>query len=153
MDRTEKLQIRQLDDVLASFKELRERHPPDSGWTNVVRETLGMSIQQLATRIGMSKTAVASAENNEARGTVQMDTLRRLADGLECDLVYAIVPRTSLQDSIEKQALKKAGLLVGRVSDTMELENQGVSDSERRIQIEEIAEEILQTKGRDFWNG
>ena len=152
MDWTEKLQIRQLDDVLTSFKDVRERRPPDTGWVNVVRETLGMSIQQLADRIGMSKTAVASAEKNEVKGSVQMDTLRRLADGLDCDLVYVIVPRTSLQESIEKQALKKAESLVGRVSASMELEDQGVSESERRIQIEETAEEILQRRGRDFWN-
>lgn len=152
MDHLDNLQIRQLDELLNAFADLRVRRPPSTGWVRTLREALGMSIRQLAERTGMSKTGVDSAEKNEARGSVQMDTLIRLADGLDCDLVYAIVPRTSLRESLEMQATKKARVMVGRVSDSMELEAQGVPEAERQQQVHELVRDYLQNRGRDFWD-
>jgi predicted DNA-binding mobile mystery protein A len=112
-----------------------------------------MSLRQLAARVGLSKTAAHSIETNELKGTVQLDSLRTLADGLDCELVYALVPRaTSLQETLERQAERIAERLVNRVSDSMELEAQGVDALERTRQIRELKADILRERGRDFWN-
>ncbi|NQV74149.1 helix-turn-helix domain-containing protein, partial [bacterium] len=58
-----------------------------------------MSIRQLAVRTELSKTSVASIESSEAKGKVQLDSLNKLAEGLNCRLVYALVPKTSLAQS------------------------------------------------------
>jgi len=111
-----------------------------------------MTARQLAARAGKSQTTVLSTERNEASGTVQLDTLQSLADVLDCDLVYALVPRTSLRERLERQACTIASKTVGRVSASMELEAQGVPEEERDRQIDGLAGEILSARKRDFWD-
>jgi predicted DNA-binding mobile mystery protein A len=111
-----------------------------------------MSVRQLAERAGLSKTSVASAEASEARGTVQLNSIQRLAEAMDCRLVYAIVPNDSLRHAIEEQAERRAARLVAQVSDSMELEEQGVSREEKRRQVRDLADEVLRSRGRDFWD-
>jgi len=153
MSNLDDLRLRQLDETLARFQALRKTQIPKQGWARTVRQALGMSLRQLAERTGISKTAVTSAESFEAKGSVRLDSLRTLADGLGCELVYAIVPRTSLKNAVEEQALAAARNAVERVSRSMELELQGVDEDERRRQVAELAEELLRTRGREFWDG
>ncbi len=150
--RFDELRVRQLDEALAPFQDLRYRPAPRGGWLRTIREALGMSARQLAERTGKSKTTVLSTERNEASGAVQLDSLRHLADALDCDLVYAIVPRTSLRQRLDGQAHAIASQTVDRVSASMELEAQGVSEDERARQIDELAEEVLRARKRDFWD-
>jgi len=111
-----------------------------------------MSLRQVSQRAGLSKTSISSAEAGEARGTVQLNTLQRLADALDCDLVYALVPKSSLARTLEVQAEKKAAQRVGRVADSMELEAQGVPDGETERQVGELAGRLLRDRGRSFWD-
>ena len=150
--RFDELRVRQLDEALAPFQDLRHRPAPRGGWVRTIREALGMTARQLAARTGKSKTTVLSTERNEARGTVQLDSLQTLADALDCDVAYAIVPRTSLRERLDRQARTIASQTVGRVSASMELEAQGVPEAERARQIDELAEEILRARKRDFWD-
>ncbi len=152
MGRMEELAVRQLDDALKPFRKLSQSPPPPKGWAKAIREALGISVRQMSRRTGLSRTSISSAEAGEAKGTVQFDTLRRLADGLDCDLVYALVPRSSLARMLEGQAKKKAAQVVGRVANSMELEAQGVPEEERHRQIRELAATLLRDRGRDFWD-
>ena len=150
--RFDDLKIRQLDVVLTAFDSLKKRPTPDAGWIRTIREALGMSLRQLASRAQLSKNAVASAERSEAKGTIQLDTLRVLAEALDCELVYALVPRQSLSATIDNQAARISGALVGRVSESMELEDQGISVTERSRQFDELKQDIIRRRGRDFWD-
>ncbi len=152
MNRLEKLRIRQLDDTLNDLRGLGQCSAPEQGWVRTIRQALGMSIRQLAVRTELSKTSVASIESSEAKGTVQLDSLNKLAEGLNCRLVYALVPKTSLGQVLSDQAVAKATILVDQVSDSMDLEMQGVSDTEKKRQVLEMAEEMLRSPGRGFWN-
>jgi predicted DNA-binding mobile mystery protein A len=153
MGKMDDLRIRQLDEALAPFSErLRDRPPPATGWAKAIREALGISVRQMSRRTGLSRTSITSAEAGEARGTVQFDTLQGLADALDCDLVYALVPRTSLAQTLESQAHAKAAHLVGRVADSMKLEAQGVADEATERQASELAASLLRDRGRDFWD-
>lgn len=152
MGKMDDLRIRQLDEVLAHFTPLRHRPPPPNGWAKTIREALGISVRQMSRRAGLSRTSITSAEAGEARGTVQFDTLQGLADALDCDLVYALVPRTSLAKTLEAQARRKAVDLVGRVADSMKLEAQGVADEASERQVRELAATILRDRGRHYWD-
>ncbi|NNF29128.1 MAG: mobile mystery protein A [Gemmatimonadetes bacterium] len=152
MKRLTELRIRQLDEILAPFKALQARPRPEQGWARTIREALGMSRRQLGERIGLSYTSVSSIETHEAKGTVQLDSLRRLAEGMDCELVYALVPRDSLRTAIRDQARRVAESMVNRVSDSMDLELQSVAESERERAKREIAEGLASTRGRDFWD-
>ncbi len=150
--RFDELRVRQLDEALAPFQDLRNRPAPRLGWLRTIREALGMTARQLAARTGKSKTSVLSTERNEVSGTVQLNSLQNLADAMDCDVVYAIVPRTSLRERLERQACTIAAQTVGRVSASMELEAQGVPEEERARQIDALAEEVLRARKRDFWD-
>lgn len=151
MPKLNDLRLRQLDSALASAKALRFRPTPPEGWVRTIREALGMSLRQLASRAGLSKTSVAAVEKNEAKGSVQLDSLVRLADAMDCDLVYAIVPRDSLEGVVQAQATRAAERMVGSVADSMSLEDQATSEAERHQLVRELARRLRQGPG-SIWD-
>jgi predicted DNA-binding mobile mystery protein A len=121
-----------LDRRLAEWKELPSAVPP-RGWLRAIRDALAMSQADLASRIGVSRQRVDQLERAEVDGSIQLATLRRAAEALDCTLVYALVPRSSLEDTVRRQAEAVAGEDVTRVAQTMLLEGQtgGAADVER----------------------
>jgi predicted DNA-binding mobile mystery protein A len=98
------LDLQQLSTSLEKVKRaLTLQHPP-LGWLRTIRTALGMRTGQLGVRLGLSQPSVVRAEEREITGAITLSTLRRFASELDCDLVYFLVPRTSLQMSVEKQA-------------------------------------------------
>ena len=106
-----------------------------------------MSLRQLARRTGLSKTAVASIESNEAKGSVRLESLVRLADAMDCELVYAIIPRHSLEETLNRQTTLAAERIVRRVSDSMELEAQGTPSEEQARLVDEVADRLRESPG------
>ncbi|GLS32285.1 hypothetical protein SAMN04488498_106230 [Mesorhizobium albiziae] len=47
--------------------------------------------------LGIRPQSVEALEKFEANGSIKLDTLRRAAEALDCTLVYALVPNTSLE--------------------------------------------------------
>ena len=86
---------------------------PEGGWIREIRAALGMSGRQLAARMGLSQSAVSQLEQSELDGRVQLETLGRAAAALDCDLVYALVPRTSLEETVRTRARVLAGDTLG----------------------------------------
>lgn len=148
----EDLRIRQIDATLKPFQRAAGAAPPATGWVKTIRKTLGMSQRQLSERADLSTSAIQGVEGSEARGTVRMNSLKALANAMDCDLVYALVPRGSLKAIVERQAERIATGYVTRVSDSMDLEAQGVPAAERLRQVKAQMEEILRERGRDFWD-
>lgn len=110
-----------------------------------------MSLRQLARRADLSKNAVDSIERNEAKGSVRLESLARLAKAMDCEFVYAIVPRTSLEETMERQALHAAGLMVRGVADSMELEAQSTSREERDRLVQDLATR-LRNNPAEIWD-
>lgn len=146
------LRLRQVDSALRPFHELRGGKPPEKGWARTIREALGMSIRQMAERMGVAKTTAASLERNEASGAIQLDSLRRLGEALGCDLVYALIPRESLEETVRNRTRAVAAGRVRRVSESTELEEQGIPSSERERQIMELAERLWQEMPQELWD-
>jgi len=102
---------------------------PRLGWVRAVRDALGMSTRQLAARMKVAQPTVVQLEQSEERGTIQLATLRRAADAMNCDLVYALVPREgSLEATVLTQARRRASTVIDAVDRSMELEDQAVTD-------------------------
>ena len=124
--------------------------PPPHGWVRAIREALGMTTRQMGQRAGISAMSVTSLERSERAGTVQLDTLRKAADALNCDLVYALVPRDSLDETIFRQARKTAEQEVLRVDRTMRLEDQA-TDRDPDARVVQFANRLI-ASGR-VWRG
>ena len=120
---------------------------PRGGWVQAVREALGMSAADLARRMGTAQTTVLRLEAAERDARIQFDTLRRAAEALDCDVVYALVPRRPLEATIGDRARLKAGSLVGRVGHSMLLEDQQVLPTAARDQLDEQAALLIDRPG------
>ena len=99
----------QLDKTLTRFDSVFDLAPPSRGWIRAVRNALGMSGRQLARRLGLTQQSVARMEKDEIAGALTIKTLRRVAESLDCVLVYGIVPRESLESVVHDRARLIAG--------------------------------------------
>ena len=103
-----------------------------------------------ARRLGIRPQSVEALEKSEANGSIQLKTLRRAAEALDCTLVYALVPNTSLEGAVRERARKIAKRDLDRVVHTMKLEAQGTGDANLEARIEAYIRDVL--KERDMWN-
>ncbi|MFM1964849.1 MAG: hypothetical protein RL134_574 [Actinomycetota bacterium] len=136
-----------LDERTAKLASIAELPEPRTGWTRMVREALAMPAAVLAERLGVADTTVLRLEESERLGTAQINTLRRAADALDCDFVYAFVPRRPLEAQVLEQARARAEAEVGRIAHSMALEDQAVSPRETESLIEARTQEWLDKPG------
>ena len=119
---------------------------PKSGWIQAIRVALGMSATDLARRLSVGPSSVIRMESSEVDGTINLETLQKVADSLNCELVYALVPRSSLENSVKKRALSVAKHRLLSTQNTMALEQQGVGSNVLQKLIEREAENLLRTR-------
>jgi predicted DNA-binding mobile mystery protein A len=148
---TKRLRRRQIDQQLTTTT-MSEIIMPREGWIREVRTVLGMSARQLALRVGMGQPAIARLEKSEAMGNIEVKTLRRVAEGMNCRLVYAFIPQEKfLEETLRLRAQQTAERVLTRVEHTMTLEAQGSTPSDRQAQVQELAEELMRTMSREIW--
>ncbi len=144
--------IQQLDSFLTKLSDLFGiREIPARGWVHSIRTALGMTGTQLADRLGVSQSRVARIEQDELSGAVTLRTLKQAANALECDLVYALVPRDSLKTIIEQRAEKVANAQLQRVSRNMALEDQMPTQSQIDAMKEQLIQELLSENPKHLW--
>lgn len=146
------LKRKQLDDKLRGLRETNIPEVPRGGWAKAIRTALAMPSEALGRRIGVSQSAVIQLEQGEEAETITLASLRKLATGLDCDLVYALIPRTSLEEIVEEQALRRARSLVYTVSSSMELEQQAIPEQEKDRQVQALAKNLLVKPSTGFWD-
>jgi len=137
---------RRLDERLQTISST-EIPRPHRGWIRAVREALGMSTTELGRRMNITQQSVIDLERSEGRSTIQLDTLERAAAAMECELVYAIVPRTSLEEIVQARAHDKARQQLATVEHHSHLEDQSVSDADLEAQIDEVAAGLIDRRG------
>jgi predicted DNA-binding mobile mystery protein A len=138
-----------IDDRLSALKPEDHFMPPPKGWIRAIRDALGMTGVQLAARLKVRPQTVEALEKSETSGSIQLSSLRRAAEALDCTLVYALVPNSSLEEAVTARARKLAIHDLKRVAHTMKLEAQEAGDAETEAQIEKYIRSI---KDRDLWN-
>ncbi len=146
------LKLRQLDATLKSLQPLRSISTPKPGWLAEVRKGLGMTAAQVGRRLGLTKQRVGALERAEAEGKVTLASLRRAAEALGCEFVYAVVPRDSLEATVERQAQAVATSMVQRTAHSMRLERQGTSEQEISAQIKDLAEKLKTEWSSRLWD-
>jgi len=124
-----------------SLNDLARR--PTSGWVRAIRDALGMTSRQLAARMGVSQPAVTQLEQSELNWGVRLDSLRRAAAAMDCELVYALVPRTSLEETVHRRAQLLAERDLAAVDRSMRLEGQAVGADELRQRVGDYAARLV----------
>jgi predicted DNA-binding mobile mystery protein A len=114
---------------------------PARGWIRAVREALGVSSSNLASWLHSSRQLVLQFEKNEIEDRITLASLRAVANALDCQLVYAFVPRGgSFRALAEANLASQTAEHVQRVEHHMALEDQAsggveelISDEFRRL--------------------
>jgi predicted DNA-binding mobile mystery protein A len=140
-----------LDERFRKLRPAARFTPPVRGWSKAIRLALGMSTAQLAKRLRVKQPSVVALEQSEAKGTMELATLRRVAAALDCTLVYALVPNKTLEATVRDRARTFARRRLEPVEHSMLLENQKVTAKARdaKARLDEI---IRETNPRLFWD-
>jgi predicted DNA-binding mobile mystery protein A len=125
--KAKELRLLQMDAVLQDAASHPLPPRPPAGWLRSIREALGMTSAVLGERLGMTASGARKLEQAEAADAITLSTLRRVAEALDCELQYAIVPRRPLRQMRWKQALRLAEQWQQRSSRTMALEAQPIA--------------------------
>lgn len=126
---------------------------PNGGWLGVIQKALGIPTNIMAARAGVSSAAAVQAMRSEAAETISLATLRRFANGMECDLVYALVPKneSSLEDMVKQAVYEVAQKMASSTDHHMRLERQAVSQTEVNAQIDDIAKNLYVKFPASLW--
>ena len=139
----------QLDERFRELGPPKRYTLPVRGWIKALREALGMSTAQLAKRLGIRQPSLVALEQSEAKGTIELATLRRVAEALDCTLVYALLPNKPLETTLRDRARAFARRRRGPVEHSMLLEGQKVTDKDAEARLDEVMRE---TNPRLFWD-
>lgn len=145
------LKLHQLDAALTRWRSGDLPPRPQSGWVKAIREGLGMTATHLAARLGVSTSTVTRLETSEADDTISLATLRRAAAALGCELQYALVPKQSLNDTLEARATALARQQMAAIAHTMALEAQSTSRDAVEAQTRALAANLLEGPRRALW--
>lgn len=145
------LALDQMDERLPKLRDAAQeirRQAPRPGWIKAIRSALGMSDRSFAKRLGTQHAALRKLEQNERRGAVTLESLRRAAEALDADLVYAIVPRKPLRAAIRERARQVALDRLHPIAQSMELEQQSLTAKQLERQVNDLAEELEKSPAR-----
>lgn len=147
------LLIQQLNNKMQAFKSLQKIAMPPTGWIKAIRYSLGMSAQQLANKLSISRQGVQDIEIREKEGSITIKSLREIAKALDMQLVYGFIPNDeSLEALIDRKAKELATEIVKRTSVSMQLEDQENSKDRIEKAIKERAELIKREMPKRLWD-
>ncbi len=120
---------------------------PRPGWIRAIREALGMSTRELATRAGLSPQRISQIEHGESDRSLTLATLERVADALGCRVEYVLVPNRPLDEMVWQQARAKAFSELAEVDHTMALEAQRPDADSTERAAEDLARTYVDRRG------
>tara|TARA_B100000749_G_scaffold280455_1_gene276573 strand:- start:1740 stop:2189 length:450 start_codon:yes stop_codon:yes gene_type:complete len=133
------------------FEELRpfiQKCKGTRSWLKLARQSLNMSVEQLSRRTGLAKPTIYQAERNEEAEHINLATLKRLANAMDFELVYALVPRAPIMQILKNQASEKALATLGHRAHYNNMSD--VQVDALRTELDELIQNYLRSK--DLWN-
>jgi len=142
----QKLVTSQVSRRLEKMRPLKVKATGISQWIAYLQGALAMTSTQLAKKLKITTPSLNRLKEREKNGGITLKQLKKIASALECDLIYAFIPKKPLEKIMNENARKKASELLRKVTIQMELENQGLSKSQQKKQLQELIEELMFTK-------
>ena len=118
-------------------------------WIRTLRSYLRMTQRELAKRANISQPHLVAIESG--RIDPQIGTLRRIYEGLSCDLVLEPRPRKPIEEMLRGQARSLALKRLKHTMGTMALENQAPGEKVFRQLLEKRTDEILKDDRERIW--
>ncbi len=142
---------RQLDKRLTPLRQSQDLARPPRGWIRAIRDALGMTTKQLGLRMGVSQPRITHIEKAEKDRSITLDTLQRAANAMDCQLVYALVPRRPLQEMIKERATQRARSIIDATAHSMTLEDQRADNDIEQAQLQQLIKELTDNAGSSLW--
>lgn len=148
-----RLMLKMVSENLAKFSPLKSVLVPDSGWVSSIRQSLNMTMEQLGRKLNVSRQAISQLEIRESEGSLTLKGLRDVANALDLQLVYGLVPKNgTLEEYVERKAFELARETLLGANQQMRLEAQAVDNEELKRAITETAEELVRNVDRQLWD-
>lgn len=141
------LQMRTLDKKIRTIKSHLPIIPKGQSWIRVIRESLGMTVKQLAERLGITQGRVSIMEQNE--NNMKISTLEKVAAAMDCQFVPLFIPNKTLEQTVRNQAEKKAKEILANVNQNMALENQLSTEEEI---LQDMIEDYIHRNTKQIWS-
>ncbi|MFA9198650.1 MAG: hypothetical protein ACEQSO_04300 [Aquirufa sp.] len=147
------LSVHQLDDQIRQYVNGQRFDRIPQGWIRSSRTAIGMTLKQLAKRLGFSVPAAKNFEMREVDEAITLASLRKIANAMEMDLVYYFKPKQdSLDDLLQIRAELKAKELMERSNQAMILENQEADNKNKSREYDRLITEIRNQKLSSLWD-
>ena len=148
-----KIQLQQLDQRIKKIAPLKEVPFPSTGWIRAIRTSLGMSLEQMGKKLGVTRQSAQSIEKREQEGAITINALKEVAHVMDLDFVYGFVPKDgSLSGLIDRKSAELARKVVGMASQTMKLEDQENTNDRLNHAIEERTKEFKDKMPGILWD-
>jgi predicted DNA-binding mobile mystery protein A len=100
--------------------------------------------------LNVRHSTILQYEKGEVNGTITLETLGRVADALDAELIVAVVPRKSTAATLRARAESIARGEMRAVIQTMRLEDQEVESDASREEYEKLVTTLL-ANPRKLW--
>jgi predicted DNA-binding mobile mystery protein A len=84
---------RRMEDALPGYRLGHAAAGEMASWVRAVRQAVGMPAMEFARRMGVQEREVYRMERAEEESRIELGSLRRAAEALDCELIYALTPR------------------------------------------------------------
>ena len=147
------LSVHQLDDQIRQYVNGQRFDRIPQGWIRSSRTAIGMTLKQLASRLGFSVPAAKNFEMREVDEAITLASLRKIANAMEMDLVYYFKPKQdSLDELLQIRAELKAKELMERSNQAMILEDQEADNKNKSREYDRLITEIRNQKLSSLWD-
>jgi predicted DNA-binding mobile mystery protein A len=145
--------IKQLDELIQSYTSGKQQVKLPTGWIKSTRLAMGMSLRQLANRIGISASALSNFEKREQAEAITLATMKKAAHAMDMELVYYFKPKSgSIINTINQQAKKKAQEILIQSNQTMRLEDQETDPASQQLELERLTRDLTDKMPTTLWD-
>lgn len=146
------LLIEQLDQKLEPFRGASTVLVPEKGWINTIRSSLNMTMEQLGSKLNITRQGIKKIEESEAKGSISINSLKEIGKAINLKFVYGFVPNDgTIVNLIERKALVLAQKIVLRTHQNMKLEDQAISEEKIEQAIADLSQEMKREMKKSLW--
>ena len=146
------LRRRQLDKQLKELQPFAQIPRPRMRMGLRTERYSGYVIPTISVAFGHRQPTITKLESSKAQEIISLKSLRKLAEAMDCTLVYALVPNYSLEKTLTQQAEYCATQLKRRVERAMSLEAQEQAFEEMDRGRLETAQRMVRNLDRKLWD-
>lgn len=150
---SKRLILRTMSEKMMPYTVVKSVITPEAGWVAAIRQSLNMTMEQLGRKLSITRQGVSQLENREKEGSISLNTMRDVANALDMQLIYAIVPKTeTLEAYVEQKARVIARETLLSTNQQMRLEGQAIDDERLKRAIDDMVAEAVRTVDRQLWD-